>query len=325
MKITSVEIRNYRTLEEVSLNLDSDYIAISGKNNSGKSNIFRMLASIFGSGQRMFFTEDTPMRFGADFPNWKSSASESIVCYVSIDVDRVKDAGLYRYISEFVINETAERSCFSITIGQNWKDHATDPELSLAVDGKGVEDMYIVSEFHKKIRSSRCVILHNSTDPSPDLYFGRSRWIVEGLAQTDTEKIKSASEKLRAAMQKSMAEHESEVYDLLGRLSEKYKVTLSPPNFDFADLPVRISLGDKQKVVPLDDWGSGTRNRTMILLNLLKARRSRDLPNESDRITPVILLEEAECFLHPSAQAEFGSRHELRLSTYSEREYRFQG
>ena len=58
--------------------------------------------------------------------------------------------------------------------------------------------------------------------------------------------------------------------------------------------------------VPLQDWGSGTQNRTQILLALFKAKTIREAAQESDRITPILIIEEPESFLHPSAQAEFG-------------------
>lgn len=83
-------------------------------------------------------------------------------------------------------------------------------------------------------------------------------------------------------------------------------MSISIPNLDFQDFPFRLSLGDKKDDVPLDDWGSGTQNRTHILLALLRAKKIRETGNESNKITPFIVIEEPESFLHPSAQAEFG-------------------
>ena len=99
---------------------------------------------------------------------------------------------------------------------------------------------------------------------------------------------------------------QSELEELLGRLKTKYKVGLSLPSFDFSHLPFSITLGDKKFEVPLDDWGSGTRNRTLILLALFRARQIGDSEPSAAKITPVMIIEEPESFLHPSAQAEFG-------------------
>jgi hypothetical protein len=78
------------------------------------------------------------------------------------------------------------------------------------------------------------------------------------------------------------------------------------PAFDFGYLPFSITLGERKYEVPLDDWGSGTKNRTLILLTLFRARQIGEAEASAAKITPVIVVEEPESFLHPSAQAEFG-------------------
>ena len=46
MKITSLEVKNYRTLENINLMLSDGYNAVCGKNNSGKSNLFKAIRTI---------------------------------------------------------------------------------------------------------------------------------------------------------------------------------------------------------------------------------------------------------------------------------------
>jgi len=69
---------------------------------------------------------------------------------------------------------------------------------------------------------------------------------------------------------------------------------------------IDISLKEKGIEVSLDDYGSGTKNRTLILLNLMNAKRIQQSTNLNKRLTPIVIIEEPESFLHPSAQAEFG-------------------
>lgn len=52
--------------------------------------------------------------------------------------------------------------------------------------------------------------------------------------------------------------------------------------------------------------GSGTRNRTLILLALFRAKQISETPQSASKTTPLLIIEEPESFLHPSAQAEFG-------------------
>ena len=71
-------------------------------------------------------------------------------------------------------------------------------------------------------------------------------------------------------------------------------------------MPLGINLNDRNVDVPLDDWGSGTQNRTRILMAILQAHRIKTTASDDDKITPIVVIEEPESFLHPSAQGEFG-------------------
>ena len=56
----------------------------------------------------------------------------------------------------------------------------------------------------------------------------------------------------------------------------------------------------------MDDWGSGTINRTLILMALFRAKQISEAELSANKVTPIIIIEEPESFLHPAAQAEFG-------------------
>jgi len=97
-----------------------------------------------------------------------------------------------------------------------------------------------------------------------------------------------------------------EITELIGRLDSHFNVSLAIHEFDPGYLPFNITLGDENIKIPLEVWGSGTKNRTRILLTLFRARQISRLPTNANKVTPVIIIEEPESFLHPSAQAEFG-------------------
>ncbi len=93
---------------------------------------------------------------------------------------------------------------------------------------------------------------------------------------------------------------------MLGRLEDKYEVSFSMQGLKLERESIEISLKEKGVDVSLDEWGSGTKNRTHIFMSLLNARKFQESSNQSEKIYPVVLIEEPESFLHPSAQAEFG-------------------
>jgi len=64
-----------------------------------------------------------------------------------------------------------------------------------------------------------------------------------------------------------------------------------------------INVGDKKSNrLPLNLWGSGTQNRTLILDTIFKAKSQKS----GNSIYPVLIIEEPESFLHSSAQSQFG-------------------
>ena len=46
MKITELNIRDFRTLEEIDIKFSSSYTAICGKNDSGKTNVVRAIRTL---------------------------------------------------------------------------------------------------------------------------------------------------------------------------------------------------------------------------------------------------------------------------------------
>jgi hypothetical protein len=145
-------------------------------------------------------------------------------------------------------------------------------------------------------------LFHNSTEPDPRLRYGRA---FRDISEEHSEEIEKLNKTMSRGLKKIAKGHQEQMSELIGRLDQKYKLGLSLPDFNFTFLPFDITLGDSKVDVSLDNWGSGTKNRTLILLTLFKARQISEATKSAVKITPVIVIEEPESFLHPSAQAEF--------------------
>jgi putative ATP-dependent endonuclease of OLD family len=221
-------------------------------------------------------------------------------------VDELLDAGLHRFVATFLSLESLNCE-LRLTLRKAFGKSSRNQLISLTCNGTKVDDEFKTEEIFKKIRSSRCLLFHNSTQPR-FYYFRRSRFegLIADLSPQEAEKVKKANDRLADMLKRSAQRHQKDILELLGRLEEKYHVALSVPPLEMESIPFTVSLGDKKSTVPLDDWGSGTQNRTLILLHLLRAKKNRESASESNRITPILVIEEPECFLHPSAQAEFG-------------------
>lgn len=310
MRIDHLSVKNYRTLVDCSIDFPDYYAAISGKNNAGKSNLLRVMRAFFVEEDDFdpFGGEVTSVAHKADYPLWKrkDESKDPIQFFMRIRVHKHRDEGLFKFVQTFLAFSCAEDDLV-LEFGLTFNEKSGATIYSLSCQGSVVEDDFKVQEIHKKLRTSNAFVFHNSTQPKHALAFNQRALSFFGSpTQEDRQKIKESKDQLFRRLNAVAAKHKQEISEMLGRLDEKYEVGISIPSFDFESFPFRLSLGDKKDDVPLDDWGSGTQNRTHILMALLRAKKIREAGTESNRITPIIIIEEPESFLHPSAQAEFG-------------------
>ena len=315
MIIKKLKVQNYRTLENVEVEFKGYYTAISGKNNAGKSNIIRVIRGILNRGIR--FRIRGGSYFGMegfdwndDVTNWKKTSKEDISIELSIEIHKESDAAIYRFLTDFIfkdIDTIRTSECEELKISFIKKsDNASAYKIFLGE--REIEDNYQKQEVLKRLKNTECLIFHNSTNRGFGPFDENPDRVSNFVSANEFIKINQKRDELLKLVQKSLRSHQTELTNLLGNLEEKYEVSLSTRGLNFESESIDISLKEKGADISLDDWGSGTKNRTLIFLNILNAKRAQQMEEgmESDKITPVILIEEPESFLHPQAQAEFG-------------------
>lgn len=305
MKILNLTLNNFRSIEELSVDFPSFYTAISGKNNSGKSNLLRVLKVLFEP-ERRFRYRDEDINFPQHFPAWKAKDSaEQIKLSLTLEIDRIRDAAIFKLADEFFKIEAAVHS-IELNFSAEYSRDKEQPDQVVSY-GDTQLDSYKSRTLFKTIRSSGAFQFYNSTEP--DDPFGPRNQLTDlfgELSKADREQLGRERDKLSKTISNFAKKHQKDISDLLGRLEEKYTVGLSAPKLALDFLPINITLGDKKLDVALDEWGSGTRNRTHILLTLFKAKKLSESPDDDTKLAPILVIEEPESFLHPSAQAEFG-------------------
>lgn len=310
MRLASLRIRNFRTLESINLDLPTSYAAICGANDSGKTNIVRAIrALVRDEGPQSFvFSEEEDVSLKDDYPKWKDTeqAMREIEFEIAIELDKSRDIGFYEFVTK-QLSITGPEDPLQLSITVIYRAEKPEPKVTVRTAGKEYSELN-AQEVLKKLQSSKSIIFHNSTEVETRyVYPGRS---IAGHIREITGQHESLVASMKKTVNRGLAKisrtQQAEFEGLLGRLQTKYRVGLSTPAFDFSYLPFSITLGDKTFEVPLDDWGSGTRNRTLALLALFRARQIGESEPSAAKITPVIIVEEPESFLHPSAQAEFG-------------------
>lgn len=310
MRLTALRIRDYRTLECLDLEFPSLYSAICGANDSGKTNVVRGIRALVrdDDGPPYGLSDNDGPSLKDDYPKWKGTepAKREISFEAALELDATRDAGFY----EFVVTQLSIESPVNpleLAVSAVYRADRPDPEVSVTVSEK-VYTKLRAQEVLKKLQSSRSILFHNSTETERSYFYSGGR--VAGHIREITGQHEALVEAMKKTVNRGLAtiskSQQAEFEGLLGRLQTKYKVGLSMPAFDFSYLPFSITLGDKKIEIPLDDWGSGTRNRTLVLLALFRARQIGDAEASASKITPIIVIEEPESFLHPAAQAEFG-------------------
>jgi putative ATP-dependent endonuclease of OLD family len=311
MKITRLEIQNYRSVENLSLSFPTYYSAICGKNNAGKTNILKAVRVVLREQSPFVFDDSDKVAFKEDFPMWKAKerekGEEAIRITLNLTVEHESDTELYKFVEKFAsIPADQSEAVLRITVEHTGQKS----EALVLVEVNGTElDEYSAREILKKVQTSSAILFHNSTEMSE---YGRYAYrrafggFLREFSHSDKEKFEKMQTQVNGFVGRLAKQHQRDITELLGKLEEKYEVGLSVPNINLEFLPFDMSLVDKGVSVPLKDWGSGTRNRTEILLTLLKAKKISESQQVSNKITPILIVEEPESFLHPSAQAEFG-------------------
>ncbi len=324
MKIRSISVKNYRTLQEFDLSLSDGYNAVCGKNNSGKSNLIKAIRLLFGEKTDRFpFEEDIDFSYKTDFCGWKkaSESKEKISISGVISVSRTDDEGLVAYLETIDSVKTKlenSKTDYKINISIEANPDSTKLQLTkLAIDENEIPENVVSQSIYDKLKDA--VVFHNST-MTHRVYFSRRRrlhGIFSKIPQGTKEKIDGKSKALKDEVNKVFKSHAKDLQEMLGRLGDKLEVKLDTLQFDYDEYPYGISLGYRDFNIPLDDWGSGTRNQTLIVKAVFEAYSSRKASSISDRITPVVLIEEPESFLHPLAQAEFSEVLQSLASEWS--------
>lgn len=307
MKIEKLKVKNFRTLEDVTINFEGCFSSISGKNNAGKTTVIRSIKNLFGGQEKNFFyhREHEELSYSGSKTQW-STNKENIVFDYLLSVNKNEDPGLHSFIVKIAeMKSLPEDFTLQIIVSINDKNNRS---TKILVEKKALEG-YATQEIYKRISSSGLVFFHNSTASNNMMFYssGMMSFHEMILSKDEKEELEKEQEKIKNKVKKFAKEHRGELSGLLGKLEDKYEVELTLFEGLFRDsVPLGISLKDKSLEVPLDDWGAGTQNKTHIMMSILSASRIKQQDNDENRITPIIIIEEPESFLHPSAQAEFG-------------------
>lgn len=125
------------------ISFSSYYCAISGKNNSGKSNVLRVLRLFFRDYARHYFMfpfEEKPrVSIKEDLPAWnaKDSSAKIIRMEVDLQVNKMSDEGLYQFLIDYLdVKEAPETLDLNISTAYA---ESGEPIVSACINGTTVD------------------------------------------------------------------------------------------------------------------------------------------------------------------------------------------
>ncbi|MBF0852036.1 AAA family ATPase [Gluconobacter sp. R75690] len=306
MKVVGIKATNYKVFSDIDIKFHKNYCTISGQNNAGKSTIIKLLTWILERTSSPWFSERNSISYKEDKTQWIKN-EEPINLRYSFVFYRSEDPALVSFIEKIAEREIKDEvNNLYISYEINISD---DIALSVFINDHKVDDKS-AKEIERRIKASNLLFVHNSTRQEDDIYYsdGRRRIFFDFVISPSERKIlDEANKTIEKQIRKLAKDHVSGLTDILGKLKEKYDVELAPPEKVSARrMHLGINLKDKNVDMPIDEWGSGTQNRTHILMAILRANKIKTAESIDEKITPIVLVEEPESFLHPSAQAEFG-------------------
>ena len=310
MRIDSIHVRNFRTLADIEVTLSDSYTAICGANDAGKTNVIRTLRHLFeeGSDRPTYFLQDDSddISIKDDYTKWNSRTDPQevkIEISATIVVSSDRDAGLYQSITK-QLSISAPPSDLRLRLDVVYAQEKLTGQVTITVDDipySGID----ADEVLNRIRTARCIQFHNSTEGDR---FGplMGTSTQQDLSSKDISSLERAHKSLNGVYRRLAKGRQKAIEEYLARLELPYKVGVSLPRFEPDYLPFKIAMGEKQYDIKLEDWGSGTRNQTFIIQRLIAAQQVSTSEASATKVTPVIVIEEPESFLHPHAQARLG-------------------
>ena len=314
MFIKKISVENFRTLENFSVEFNGYFTAISGKNNAGKSNVLRAMKTLLDSGLHFRIRGNSILgisnfNWKEEITSWKDDKKEDIKIEGLFEISKNADTEIHKFLTEMIFKDELQSNSSSDTIDLQLtfiKKQSNEEHYAVSINQTLLSDEYKKKELIKRLQVAEFLTFHNSTMNLYAPFDDTIDRVSDFISPADSDKINKKKEELLNIVKKGLKDHQQKLTGWLGKLEDKYEVCLSVQGLNFEKEPIDISLKEKGGDVILDNWGSGTRNRTLIFLKLFNAVNRAQKDSETDRIKPIFIIEEPESFLHPQAQAEFG-------------------
>jgi putative ATP-dependent endonuclease of OLD family len=332
MYISKVEIKNFRNLKDISVDL-TEKIILLGENGTGKSNFLQALRLVLDSSYRPVLTEND---FTQGVTRFKGTKIEVHVWFSGIDQEKDKD--LLAACHDAHTQSSNGSITFQMSaVYQPRKDiqpenaeNEDDYEL-IRYAGGNPENKDGARRFREYVR---LVVIPALRDMEGDMQAWRTsplRRLVELIGLVNNPDFKGVAEDVQKAAEKlqkisPIQALQKEIREMLGNIAENGQsidpmigIAASQPEDLQRMLTFIVEMG-----LPVDRTSLGLSNVLYLITWLVYLERLRQAPSKSG-IKPeyvFLAIEEPEAHLHPHLQRlifenAFKNEHLLLVSTHS--------
>ena len=101
MRVLSIHAKNYRTLEDLAIDFSTGYCTISGRNNTGKSCLIRLLEKLFKPTRAgPWFLADSDFTYKEDKTQWVTNDDAPIIITYRLNLSNTEDPALLSFINK---------------------------------------------------------------------------------------------------------------------------------------------------------------------------------------------------------------------------------
>lgn len=316
VSVREIKIRNFRSLRDVSLELD-DYVVLVGKNNSGKSNLLRAVRLAFSYSNVL--KEDVFISKGEPYHPSKNITIDVRICPINSDhavtssfndqwslafgeyitIDTISDSEYFAFRTEVHYDNEREMYILRKNVITDWKDcgqHVVGKSLNRsaldAIEYLHVNDQRDISaDIGDKSSAWSRLIGDIKIDPDVRKQIENRLSKVNKSLTDNSELLKIIADNLKTTTGDSTSE--VSINPVTGDIDELYK-GMDIHYQDNGSLPMSVAnLG-----MGVRSWAVFATLKSALISKATK-RTTRDLAYH-----PLITLEEPEAHVHPQAQRQ---------------------
>lgn len=290
IKIETIQIKRYRSINELTLNIDETYniTTICGQNNVGKTNVLRAIS--------LFFSK-TEFSFSEDVPEYKQmTLGATVYPLISIKIIDTKKNNTYIITKDFNIKKIEESSTkqYSITGKKNDAD-ITPEECEKFLDNINV---FFLPSINVSFPET---INYLIDDKFLEIEFGNSRM------RGKKGEVKSSLENARTTLQEILDDLTTSIDPIFKEFHNNWGIKFIVPKSinrfrEILNEEIEFVLTDDTKS-EIKSKGAGLQRLGHILLNLRIIEKLT-----SSKKNCILIIDEPDIYLHSSLQKKLNQR-----------------